>query len=89
MMHKLLLSNVCVECGQVILFGMSLSFMLLNMLRFLDALKLSSSDFSKHSDLIGRLMVAKASGQRSGAIGESPIIVGCPSQPASSGVVGL
>ncbi|CAD7697159.1 unnamed protein product [Ostreobium quekettii] len=63
-----------IPIAMVILFGMSLSFMLLNMLRFFDALRLSRSNFSVHSDLIGRLMVAKASGQRSGAIGETPII---------------
>ena len=63
---------------QVILFGMSLSFMLLNMVRFFDAIKLNAMEFSKHSDLIGRLMVAKQSGQRSGAIGEHPLVVSSP-----------
>lgn len=59
-----------IPIGLVILFGMSLVFALVNLMRFLDSLKLMKGDFQNHIHLIQRLSRFKMKGQRGGSLAD-------------------
>lgn len=61
---------------QVILFGLALSFTLVNLSRFAAALNITRDDFEKHINLIQRLSRYKMKGQRGGSLSDDkPLLV--------------
>lgn len=60
---------------KVILFGIALSFTLVNLARFLAALKLRKGDFENHINLIQRLSRDKMKGQRGGSVGDDKALL--------------
>lgn len=60
---------------KVILFGIAFSFTLVNLSRFIAALKLRKGDFENHINLIQRISRDKMKGQRGGSVGDDKALL--------------